>query len=119
MDHIWNEATVDPEFILLNLGNYYKTEYDNSDKRMGDIHTSRLKESTSISRATAIFHNFSNPAIYALFALRAAARRGKSGTTSALYDATFSSNALSFIQTATSALAGEVAALFYVVDDVR
>lgn len=121
MEHIWEEASSRvPEDNLLGMPSYLHEEYKKADARMGDLWTSRLRESSTLMRATSYLNSFSTPAIYAMFALRATARRGSlASSPSSVFKATFTTDMLTFIETATSSLAEEVAAFFYVLDDVR
>lgn len=115
MEHLWTEAISRvPEDSILGLPQYYHEEYKKADMKMGDLWTSRLRELSSIRRATTYLKSFSNPAIYALFAIRASSRRAGDVSLGRL-----TTDMLNFIEMATSSLADEVAAFFYVLDDVR
>lgn len=115
MEHLWSEAKDRvPEDNLLGLPAYYHEEYDKADTSMGDLWTSRLREPSSLRRATAYLNSFSTPTIYAMFALRASSRRAAGGLRE-----TFTTDMLNFIETATSSLAEEIGNFFYVLDDVR
>ena len=115
MEHLWSEAIQrTPGDDLLGLPSYMHEEYKKADARMGDLWTSRLREPSSLKRATAYLNSFSTPAIYALFALRASSRRSAGANKES-----FTTDMLNFIETATSSLAEEVAGFFYVLDDVR
>lgn len=120
MEHLWSEASeCVPEDNLLGLPSYLHDEYKKADERMGDLWTSRLREASGLKRATKYLNSFSTPAIYALFALRASSRHSTGVTSSSRFKATFTTDMLTFIETATSSLADEVGNFFYVLDDVR
>ena len=121
MQSLWNLAWSDKqaEPILLNLPSYYSEEYDKADKALGEIWTYRLHDKSHLAQSTAFLKNASDPLIYALFALRAAARRGNGVTPSSGFSDVFSMGSLSFIQDAASGFAGAVGRFMYVVDDVR
>lgn len=115
MEHLWSAAGERvPEDNLLGLPQYLYEEYKKADARMGDLWISRLREPSKLKRATHYLNSFSTPAIYAMFALRASSRRASGN-----FSHSFTTDMLTFIETATSSLAEEVAAFFYVLDDVR
>lgn len=120
MQNIWNESlSRQPESALLGIPAYHASEYNKANERMGDLWTYRLKETSGLARATKLMHSVSEPVVYALFALRAAARRGRSRNPTSLFKEVFSTGALEFIKSSTEALAEEIGQFFFVLDDVR
>lgn len=119
MKHIWNDSITSPESVLLDIPQYFLKEFERANARLGDVPTSRRAEWGGLAQAAKVLDSFSSPLLYALFALRAAAKRGTSKTPSLLFQAVFSTSALYCMESATSALAGEIGSLFYVLEDVR
>lgn len=119
MQHIWKDSIGSPESILLDLPRYLHGEFKKANERLGDVATSRIGEVNHVAQAAKILKSFSQPLLYALFALRAASRRGKTRRPNLLFQATFSTSALYAIDSATWALTDEIGGLFCVLESVR
>jgi ABC-type multidrug transport system fused ATPase/permease subunit len=120
MQTIWSETRcTTAEDIILGLPRYLTDQYNKANAALGDVSTTCLRDESRLARTTGLLQNLSDPVVYALFALRAAARRNPSSLASSLFTDTFSMGSLAFIQSASTAMAEEIAAFFYTLDDVR
>lgn len=119
MQNLWNAHSDEPEYTLLALRPYLSAEFDKANAALGPLSTHRLADESKLAQSTSFLRQISEPLIYAVFALRAAASGAVDTSAGRHHKAVFSMGSLTFLQKASSALAEQIGLFAYTLDEVR